>query len=152
MLIEKVSSLLEAKNIPYALVGGHAVALYGAVRGTVDVDFVIEWQLDILLRTVNVLESLGLRSSLPVTAREIFEHRETYIREKNLIAWNFVNFDNPLEQVDLLINYDLKGHEVTKVDTVFGKIRVLNKLDLIQMKRESGRPQDLEDVRALESL
>ena len=44
MLITQLCHSLEEHQIRYALVGGYAVALYGAVRGTVDIDFVIEWE------------------------------------------------------------------------------------------------------------
>ena len=37
-------------------------------------------------------------------------------------------------------------------EAVDGPLQVLSRGDLIEMKRASGRPQDLEDVRALEQL
>lgn len=152
MLIERLCRALEERQVPYALVGGHAVALHGAIRGTIDIDFVIEWERDTLERAVAALQSLGLKSPLPVTVAEIFANRERYITERNLIAWNFVNYANPLEQVDLLISFDLSGHGVETITRPFGQVRVLAKEELIAMKRACGRPQDLEDVRALESL
>jgi len=39
MLIEKVVKSLSRHHVKYILVGGYAVALHGAVRGTVDIDF-----------------------------------------------------------------------------------------------------------------
>ena len=54
--------------------------------------------------------------------------------------------------MDLLIHFDLAGHGVATITCPFGQVRVLAKEELIAMKRASGRPQDLEDVRALESL
>ena len=59
---------------------------------------------------------------------------------------------NPLEQVDIIINYDLTGKRTTRVELASGPVRVLSIEDLIAMKRESGRPQDIEDIRALEQL
>lgn len=44
MFLIELCQSLEQHNVRYALVGGYAVALHGAVRGTVDVDFVIEWE------------------------------------------------------------------------------------------------------------
>ena len=35
--LERVCTALKEAGVPYAVVGGHAVALHGAVRGTVDV-------------------------------------------------------------------------------------------------------------------
>ena len=45
MFLIKVVDKLREKNIPYAIVGGHAVALHGAVRGTLDIDLIIKWTL-----------------------------------------------------------------------------------------------------------
>lgn len=152
MFINQVCQAFTQLDVPYALVGGHAVALHGAVRGTLDIDFVIEWHLTHLERAVSALHSLGLRSSLPLSVREVWDNRDRYVSERNLIAWNFVDFNDPLRQVDLLINFDLAGHGVVEKATTSGSVRVLNKADLIQMKRLSGRPQDLEDIRSLEAL
>ena len=39
-----------------------------------------------------------------------------------------------------------------RVELASGPVDVLSVADLIDMKRESGRPQDIEDIRALEQL
>ncbi len=49
MFILKVCEALSAAKINYAIAGGYAVALHGVVRGTVDVDLLIEWQKDQLI-------------------------------------------------------------------------------------------------------
>jgi hypothetical protein len=41
MFIIKVVESLERNKINYAVVGGYAVALHGVVRGTVDLDLII---------------------------------------------------------------------------------------------------------------
>ena len=74
------------------------------------------------------------------------------MQNRNLIGWNFYNPDNPAEQVDIVINFDLKGKKLDDISTPQGTIRILSKKDLIKMKQASGRPQDLEDVRALKRL
>ena len=153
MFIHKICSALDEARVPYAVVGGYAVALHGAIRGTVDVDVVIQWSFKNLQNTENVFKQLGLVSLIPVTAENLFHFREEYIQNRNLIAWNFYDPSNPLNQVDIIINYDLKGLRHTKViKTSLGAIRILSLHDLIEMKKISGRPQDLEDVKALNSL
>jgi len=39
--LESICRAFEQAKVPYAIVGGHAVALHGALRGTVDIDFVL---------------------------------------------------------------------------------------------------------------
>ncbi len=95
---------------------------------------------------------MGLVSRLPVSAKDVFQFRDEYVRNRNLIGWNFYNPQNLTEQVDIVITYDLKGKRLTRIATADGPIQVLSRKDLIEMKRSSGRPQDLEDADALERL
>lgn len=150
--LERVAVALEAHKVPFALAGGYAVALHGAVRGTVDVDLIIRLRKNDFIAAEAALKSLGLTPRLPVTAEEVFQFREEYIERRNLIAWSFVNPDHPVEIVDILLTEDLASHEVIRIRAAGKQIPVLAVDDLIRMKKRSGRPQDLEDVRALESL
>lgn len=128
------------------------MALHGAVRGTVDVDIALTWNRKELLAAASALVDIGLVSRLPVTAEDVFKFRDEYIINRNLIAWNFYNPDNPVELVDIVINYDLKGRRLKTIDTPAGNIKILGITDLIKMKQASGRPQDLEDMKSLEKL
>lgn len=152
MFIHQVCSALNKAKIPYAIVGGYAVALHGAMRGTIDVDIVIHWTLKHLENVEKVFKEIGLVSSLPIDANSVFHFREEYIQKRHLIAWSFYDAINPINQVDVIINYDLKNAQTTTIKTSLGKLRVLSRKDLIAMKKASGRPQDLEDVKALEKL
>lgn len=150
--LHRVCAALASQGIRYALVGGHAVALHGAVRGTVDVDIALAWNQHTLQAAEQALQAIGLVSRLPVTAADVFAFRDEYITQRNLIGWNFYNPDNLTEQVDIVINYDLTGRRLKRIATAGGTLIVLGLADLIMMKRASGRPQDLEDVNALEQL
>ncbi len=153
MFIHDICSSLDKAQVPYAIVGGYAVALHGAIRGTVDVDVAIQWSLKNLQNTENAFKQLGLVSLIPITAENLFQFREEYIQNRNLIAWNFYDPSNPLNQVDIIINYDLNSvRNIKPIKTSSGTIRILSLHDLIEMKKASGRPQDLEDVKALNHL
>lgn len=152
MFITRLTNALTQHGVPYAIVGGHAVALHGALRGTVDIDFVIRWQQKHLLAAEHALNSIGLVSRLPITANDAFNFRDEYIQKRNLIGWSFYNPAHQDEQVDLLIHFDLGRKKVLTAHTTEGDIHYLNKKDLIAMKRASGRPQDLADIDALENL
>jgi hypothetical protein len=152
MLLLRVTRAFERAKVPYALVGGYAVALHGAVRGTVDVDLVIRLREADFLRAEKALRSLGLQPRLPVTASEVFRYREEYIRNRNLTAWSFVNPALPSELVDVILTEDLARMTVKRLKVGGQTIRVASVDDLVRMKRASGRPQDLEDVEALRRL
>ncbi|NND83135.1 MAG: hypothetical protein HKN50_11970 [Gammaproteobacteria bacterium] len=150
--LEQVAQAFQAAKLPYALVGGHAVALHGAVRGTVDIDFVLKWSRNALIKAEKVLAELGLVSRLPISAADVFDFREEYIKNRNLIAWNFYHPEDLSKQVDLIINYDLSGKRVTAMPLGNTNIKVLAISDLIDMKRAAGRAQDVADVAALERI
>lgn len=152
MFIKTVIHALERAHIRYVLVGGYAVALHGAVRGTVDLDFVIALEQSQFEALERALHTIGLVPRLPVTAAEVFQFREEYIHRRNLVAWSFINPDNPLEVVDILITHDADAMQtVTKQVDSLG-IRIASIDELIAMKRVSDRPQDREDIKALEKL
>jgi hypothetical protein len=117
-----------------------------------DIDVVINWDLPSLLKTEKALEGLRLVSRLPVSAEDVFRFRDEYVRNRNLIAWNFYNPADVSQQVDIIITYDLKGNPRIRKESEEGAIQVLGLEELIGMKKESARPQDLEDIKALEKL
>lgn len=152
MFIHDVCDALDKAKIPYAIVGGYAVALHGAIRGTIDVDIAINWTLKNLENVEKAFKGIGLVSLLPIDSNSLFHFRDEYIQQRNLIAWNFYDPKNPINQVDIIINYDLKKGHTKLITTSSGNIKVLSLHNLIAMKKASGRPQDLEDVKALENL
>lgn len=151
-ILLRVIRAFDDYKVPYAVVGGYAVALHGAVRGTVDIDCIIEHKQSAFEACEKALLSIGLVPRLPVSAREVFQFREEYIARRNLIEWSFYNPTNPIEVVDIIITLNLVGLKTVKLRAGLEKIRVLSIADLIAMKRASGRPQDLEDVKMLESI
>jgi len=152
MFLLRITQAFQNANIPYALVGGYAVALHGAVRGTIDVDIIITLNQKSFKETESLLLQFGLQPRLPIKAQDLFENREHYIQEKNLIAWSFVNPDKPIECLDIIITEDLSHKKVISKHVGEQSIHVLEINDLIAMKKLSGRPQDIEDIKALEAL
>jgi len=152
MFLLRITQAFQQANIPYALVGGYAVALHGAVRGTIDVDIIISLDKTHFEQTEKLVLDLGLQPKLPIHAAELFEHREQYIQERNLIAWSFVNPDKPSECLDIIITEDLKHKHIEDKILHNQCIQVLSIDDLIAMKKVSGRVQDLEDIKALQAL
>lgn len=152
MFLYEVVDALAGAGVPFAIAGGYAVALHGAVRGTVDVDIVVELSRKRFVAAEAALKNLGLVPRLPVTAAEVFEFREEYIRNRNLLAWSFYDPKDPTRVVDIVIAHDLRTLGVEKVRVEGRVLPVLALEDLIAMKKASGRPQDLEDARALKEL
>ena len=152
MFLYRVVHSLDRHRVPYALVGGYAVALHGAVRGTVDIDIVLALRKEVFLAAEKALMSLGLKPRLPVSGAEVFDFRAEYIKNRNLIAWHFGNPDEPIEQVDVIITHDRAKMRVKRIISQGVTLQVASVEDLIAMKSAAGRPQDLEDIKALRRL
>lgn len=152
MFILDVITALNSHKVNYALIGGYAVALHGAIRGTVDIDILISINKTDFRNAEKAMKSIGLESRLPVTADEVFDYREEYIRNRNLAAWTFTDPSNPLQIVDILITQDLSNIQTVNKRVGRRNIKVVAIPDLIRLKKESGRQQDIEDIRALEKL
>ncbi len=150
--LEKICTCFNQNGIPYAVVGGYAVALHGAPRGTFDIDFIVRLDEEIFVKVETALSSLGFKCRLPVRAHEVFKFREEYIKNRNLIAWSFYNPGNPTEVVDIIITEDLENFKIIEKKIFNFTLKILSKADLINMKKKSGRQQDLADVVALERI
>ncbi len=152
MFLLEVVEALNRHKVPYAVAGGYAVSLHGAVRGTLDIDLVVSLKPKHLAQVETALVSIGLESRLPVTHEEISQFRREYIEKRNLIAWSFVDKRDPTRIVDLLLIEDVSKQKVDTKEIRGVKVNVLSMRSLIKMKKTSARPQDLEDIKALERL
>ena len=152
MFLLQLIEALDNNRIRYALVGGYAVALHGVVRGTVDVDLAIRINKGEFRKTEKALNSIGLKSLLPVTADDVFTYREEYIRNRNMKAWSFINPDKAGEVVDILITEDASDLKTVTKTIASRKVKVAAIPELIRMKTGTGRPQDDVDIKALKEL
>jgi hypothetical protein len=152
MFFVRVITALHQAEIDYAVIGGFALTLHGAVRGTVDIDLAIQFNEQDFLNIEKVLNQLGLESRLPVKAQQIYQFRKEYLSNRNLIAWNFYNPQKPIESVDILLSMSCSEIKIQKFKAFGLTIRVASIDDLIRMKLAAARPQDLADVDALQRL
>ena len=149
---------LHRHEVRFLLVGGMAVVAHGYGRMTYDIDLVIQLTSANIQRTFKALAQLDFRPRIPVTVDEFSDprNREHWAREKGMIVMNFFSEKQEPCAIDLFIR------EPFPFDETFAKavpaavngvpFRYVDLNTLIQMKREAGRPVDLEDVRQLEQL
>lgn len=152
MFLYRLVQALDRAQVDYALVGGCAVALHGIVRGTIDIDLVINFSESDFIAAEKVFRSLELEPRLPVDGSQVFKFRKEYLENRNLIAWNFYNPRTLTECVDVIINQDRQKTDIKKFNLGEVTVKVASVDALIKMKTKSGRPQDLEDVKALKRL
>ncbi len=147
MLLYEITDIFDQSQLRYALVGGYALAMHGLIRATMDVDLVLRLNLNDFEKAEKALGDIGLQSRLPIRAQDVIKMRKEYIENRNLIAWSFVDYKNPLRQVDILITKDLKDLNVERISVGGRKITVASLEDLLKMKQAAGRPQDLIDIK-----
>ena len=82
--------------------------------------------------------------------------RERWIKEKGMMVFNLYDPQDPLRSVDLFVKHPIPFDELWSrsklIDLPSGEVRVASIDDLIRMKETTGRPQDSEDIQALEAL
>lgn len=152
MFIAKIQNLFTQNHIPFAIVGGYAVAIHGIARGTFDVDIITEISEENFVKIERSLATIGMKSLLPMTASDLFKNLETFKKEKNLVAWNFIHPNKFRETLDIVITEDIRSYQTFEAETDFGPLSVISLDGLIQMKSKTGRVQDIEDVQALKKL
>lgn len=139
----KVVATLDAAAIDYALVGGLAVAVWGAPRATQDIDLLV--RPEDVERILDKVKPLGFRlKAFPMTfTGGMRMQRVSRIEEGSLLTLDLLLVDENLEPV-------FASRQRFEVD---GRpIWVASREGLIQMKVAAGRPQDALDVQSLEDL
>jgi hypothetical protein len=155
---EPVLKALSDARVRYLVVGGVAVVLHGHLRTTGDLDLVIELSPDNLGRALDALEKLGFQPRPPVPLRSFADPktRRSWIETKNLQVFSVWHPGLPGFEVDLFVEepFDFDQAWARRVEVALAgtTATVVSLDDLLALKREAGRPRDLEDVAVLEEL
>lgn len=149
---------LNDAGVRYVVVGGLAVVLHGHVRFTKDLDLIIDLEPEAARRAMRALASQGFVPKVPVAAQDFAdpELRETWVRERNLMVFSLHDAANPLRVVDVFARSPRPFEDLFRRSKLVAvgrsTVHVACIEDLISLKREAGRPQDLLDVEVLESI
>lgn len=125
---------------------------------TYDVDLAVPTTAAALDAIDTLLTRLGLQCRLPIRLVDLADAtlREQYATERNLIAVTYTDPQDPLREVDILVSPPVPASELVdrastlQLDEI--PVKVVSLADLIELKRRSGRDQDLADVAHLERL
>jgi predicted nucleotidyltransferase len=156
-LFAPVFDALNRSGTRYVVVGGVATILHGFVRGTTDVDVVIDLDEPSARRAIQELEAIGYRPQVPVQATDFANRptREMWARDRGMIVFSLYSDVNPVV-VDLFVRSPMNFEELWTRSEVRslegGEVRVASLDDLIRIKRDAARPQDLVDVTELEAI
>jgi hypothetical protein len=156
--LERVFAALEASGARYLVVGGVAVVLHGHLRFTADLDLAVALDRTNVDAVLGAVEGLGYRPRAPVPLRAFADpdRRADRVRTKETTVFSLWSPDLPGTEIDLFVSdpfpFEAAWSRRLRADLEGVVVSVAGLADLIEMKRGAGRPQDLEDVRALEAL
>jgi hypothetical protein len=146
-------SALARHTVDYVMIGDIAIQAYGGQRLTQGLDVAIAASTENIARLASALLDLDARILGPDG------ERSRSVPSASLLAasdqWHLITVHGPLDVLTLPAHLGSFGdmraraHEIPLGDL---SIPIAHRDDLLRMKRAAGRPQDLADVRLLESL
>jgi hypothetical protein len=157
-LFEPLFQALNDSGARYVVVGGVATVLHGHARLTADLDVIGDLAPEAMAALVTALGKLGLRPRAPVPLAACLDPalRAEWVGAKGMTVFSLWDPANPMREVDLFLVHPLPFEELhaRSVEVVIGgtSVRIASIDDLIALKRIAGRPEDLQDIDALERI
>lgn len=145
-------------DLDYVVIGGVALVMHGVVRMTADLDLMVALNPENLRKLVDIMVRLGYRPRIPEPAEALLDQqkRQEWRERKHMEVFSFYAPQQPLALIDIMIHepldYRMLHTNAVRMELQGVSIPVASIEDLIALKRQAGRPQDLEDIRALEEL
>jgi hypothetical protein len=144
---------LARHQVEYVTIGGIAIQAHGGQRLTQDLDVAIAASSENIDRLAGALLDLDARILGPDGQRSKTVPDAPLLGSSD--QWHLITPHGPLDMVTLpahlgsFADMRARAHEVPLGEL---SIPIAHRDDLLKMKRAAGRPQDLADVRLLESL
>ncbi|HEV2355813.1 MAG TPA: nucleotidyl transferase AbiEii/AbiGii toxin family protein [Puia sp.] len=142
-LLVSLSEAFEKTNIPYMVIGGQAVLVYGEPRFTKDIDVTLGAGVERLDDVLKIVGSIGWKVLTPSPAEFV---------QKTMV----LPCQDPASGVrlDLVFSFSPYEHQamerVRRIKFSGKEVCFASPEDLIIHKVVAGRPRDLEDVRAVQ--
>ncbi len=157
--VERIFIELNDAGVKYLVVGGLAVNAHGYFRATVDVDLILGFDRENLVRAVEAIKRLGYapRAPVPIEAFADADARASWRQQKGMLVFSLHSSRHPETEVDLFvedpIGFDVAYAKCARMEIAPGLSATFCSLDdLLRMKRAAGRAQDRLDVQKLSEL
>lgn len=141
-LLARLAAALNRHHVPYMVIGGQAVLLYGEPRLTRDIDITVGFGIEGLERLIAVLSDVQL-TPIP-------ENLPSFVQETMVLP--AVESESGI-RVDFILSftpYESRAISRARTVEIEGRgVRFASPEDLIIHKVFAGRPRDLEDVRSI---
>jgi hypothetical protein len=144
-LLVKIARGLTLSRIPYMIIGGQAVLLYGEPRLTKDIDITLGVGTDKFQDIIAVAGRLGLK--ILVDEAEDFVRKTMVLpvlEEKSGIRIDLIFSYSPYEQQAIERAKGISFNTADKFNVHFAALE-----DIVIHKIIAGRPRDIEDVKTI---
>ncbi|MFA5138666.1 MAG: hypothetical protein WC728_05475 [Elusimicrobiota bacterium] len=157
--VETIIRALNGAGARYMIAGGLAVVAHGFLRFTADIDIVLAFDDENLGRALPALSKLGYQPRAPVPMQDFIDpaKRAVWVKEKGMRVFSLFSSAHPATEIDVFVeppfDFDAAYAAALRQELCPGVEAVFVGLDdLLRMKRDAGRPKDLQDIGELESL
>lgn len=141
-LLSRLAKLLGEAGLPYMVIGGQAVLLYGEPRLTRDIDLTIGLGADQVSTLLNLLPKWGLR---PLAQDPAAFAQDTWV-----VPAMDVNSGIRVDFILSFSDYEQQAFRRVHKEILQGQEACFASIeDLIIHKLIAGRPRDLEDIRGI---
>lgn len=150
---DAICRALKEADVPFLIVGGIAVIHHGYGRMTQDVDLVIRLESEIIQKTFEALASINYHPAVPITAEDFAnpQKRREWQQNKGMKVLKFWSDTHRETQLDVFIEepfdfFDTYKNADIRESLPGLEVRIIPLNTLLEMKKQSGRPQDLADI------
>jgi hypothetical protein len=141
-LLERISTALDSASLPYMVIGGQAVLIYGEPRLTKDIDITLGLGTDALDKIVKITSHIGLTPLIDDAAQFVSDTLVfPTIDQKTGVKVDFIFSFSPYERQAI--------DRATRITIDKNPIRFVSIEDLLIHKIIAGRPRDIEDVKSI---
>jgi hypothetical protein len=141
-LLERIAAALDSSNLPYMVIGGQAVLVYGEPRLTKDIDITLGVDTDRHEQVVAVAATVDLKPLVADVGQ--------FVRETHVLP--LIHEDSAI-RVDLVFSFSRYEQEaIQRASPILvghTSVRFASLEDIVIHKIIAGRPRDLEDVRSI---
>lgn len=139
-LLSGIGETLDKHGLPYMIIGGQAVLLYGEPRLTRDIDITLGLDTDGLDQVLSVVQELELKP-LP-------KNTKSFVKETMVLPSLDTTTGIRVDFIFSFTPYEIEAiRRSKKVIILDREVNFASPEDLVVHKIFSGRPRDMEDVR-----
>lgn len=141
-ILKKIGAIFEKHNIPYMVIGGQAVLLYGEPRLTRDIDITVGVDLDRVQDILHLIKDLDLT----ILVQDV----ESFVRQTMVIPCLDKSTGIRVDFILSFTPYERQAIErANRINIKDQKVSFAAVEDVIIHKIFAGRPRDMEDVKSI---